>query len=116
MRADEEDVQIDPVLMRQAVRNLIDNAFRHAPGAPVAVRASAIDHHLKLCVSDGGAGLPERLLGRLNRAETGADGLGLSIVATIAEAHGGYAEANVEREGGTRVTIVVPYGANGAGE
>ena len=112
IEADDEAAQIDPVLMRQAVRNLLDNAFRHAPGTPVLLRAATIDHHVTLCVSDAGRGLPEHLRGRLSCAETGAGGLGLSIVAAIADAHGGYVEAGVESDGGTRITIVVPNEAN----
>ena len=115
IRADDEAAQIDPVLMRQAVRNLLDNAFRHAPGTPVNRRAATIDHHVTLCVSDAGRGLPEHQRGRLSRTETGAGGLGLSIVAAIADAHGGYAEAGVESDGGTRITIVVPNETNDAG-
>lgn len=100
---------IDPVLMRQAVRNLLDNAFRHGGGTAVMLRAATMDQQLALRVSDAGPGLAEHLLGRLSRADSGADGLGLSIVAAIAEAHGGYAEAGNEPEGGgTRITIVVP--------
>lgn len=108
VQVDDDVVEIDPVLMRQAVRNLLDNASRHAAGTAVTLRAAAIDQQMMLCVCDAGPGLPEHLLGRLSRADTGADGLGLSIVAAIAHAHGGYAEAGAEPDGGASITIVVP--------
>lgn len=108
VQAQDAVVQIDPVLMRQAVRNLLDNAYRHAAGAVVVLRAGVADRHVLLRISDAGPGLPERLLGRLPRADTGANGLGLSIVAAIAQAHGGYAEASAESGGGASITIVVP--------
>jgi signal transduction histidine kinase len=74
------------------LRNLLDNAVRYTPSGGkviVAVR----DRHL--CVDDSGPGIPARrradALRRLHRLagqETEGSGLGLSIVARIAELHG----------------------------
>lgn len=108
VHAGEQVVDVDPVLLRQAVRNLLDNAFRHGGGADVQLRAERTDHRVSLSVSDVGPGMPKRVPRRLARSDSGADGLGLSIVAAVAQAHDGYAEASVNRSGGATVTIVVP--------
>jgi signal transduction histidine kinase len=108
--AEDHVVQVDPVLLRQAVRNLLDNAFAHGAGADVTLRASRVDHRVAVSVSDAGPGLPPRLQRRLARADTGEGGLGLSIVAAIAEGHGGFAVADAVPSGGARVTIDLPDG------
>lgn len=108
VEADDRVVHVDPVLMRQAVRNLLDNAFAHGGGADVALRASCVDHRVAVSVSDTGPGLPAELHRQLTRADGGAEGLGLSIVASVAEGHGGFAVADAPASGGARVTIDVP--------
>jgi two-component system OmpR family sensor kinase len=110
VKAADRVVQVDPVLLRQAVRNLLENAFAHGAGADVTLRARCTDHRLAVSVSDAGPGLPADLQGQLARAETGANGLGLSIVAAIAEGHGGFAAAEATPTGGACVTIDVPDG------
>ena len=105
VQAGEQVVDVDPVLLRQAVRNLLDNAFRHGTGADVTLRAECSDHRVALSVSDAGPGIPAK---RLARSDIGADGLGLSIVAAVAQAHDGYAETSTGATGGATVTIVVP--------
>lgn len=110
VEAADQVVQVDPVLLRQAVRNLLENAFAHGGGLDVALRATCADGRVSVSVSDTGPGLPPELQGRLERAETGVDGLGLSIVAAVAEGHGGFAVAEAAPAGGARVTIDVPDG------
>lgn len=108
VEADDRVVHVDPVLMRQAVRNLLDNAFAHGGGRDVQLHASCADHRVAVSVSDAGPGLPADLHRRLTRADGGAEGLGLSIVASVAEGHGGFAVADESASGGARVTIDVP--------
>jgi signal transduction histidine kinase len=108
VESDERVVHVDPVLMRQAVRNLLDNAFAHGGGAEVTLRATCIGDRVAVSVGDAGPGLPPELHGRLARADGGGEGLGLSIVASVAEAHGGFATADRSPSGGARVTIDVP--------
>lgn len=108
IRAGDEMVCVDPVLLRQAVRNLIDNALRHGTGSDVIVDATCDDHRLRVSVRDAGPGLPPHIPARLARSASGADGLGLSIVAAVAQAHGGYAETGGSPSGGAQVTIVLP--------
>jgi two-component system OmpR family sensor kinase len=88
----------DPLRLRQALGNLVDNALRHGEG-DVVLRARACDGGVALEVSDGGAGFAPEIADRAferfargDRARTrGGTGLGLAIVRAIAEAHGGRA-------------------------
>jgi two-component system, OmpR family, sensor kinase len=110
-------VSADPLRLDQALTNLIDNALRYGDG-DVRVHASRHDGRAELHVTDAGAGLPpelgERAFDRFARADcdgarAGA-GLGLSIVAAIAQAHGGSVHAENRREGGADVWISLPAG------
>lgn len=85
-----------PMLLQVLVRNLVDNAIRYTPaGGQVSIALRLEGGKLALHVSDSGPGIPEALraeaTGRFRRFDTtGAEGhgLGLSIVARIAELHG----------------------------
>jgi two-component system OmpR family sensor kinase len=87
----------DPARVEQAVGNLVDNALVHGQGK-VSLTVRPDGDHIDLVVHDEGAGFPETLQAtafeRFTRAagrpRHGA-GLGLAIVRTIAEAHGGSA-------------------------
>src|SRR5207237_8399397 len=99
------------LLSEQALRNLIENSFRHAAGK---IRLSAIrsGDSVELHVSDEGPGFPpefaEHAFERFARAEesrtSSGAGLGLAIVAAVAEAHGGSAAVGE----GAVVSIRVP--------
>jgi len=88
----------DPLRIRQALGNLVDNALRHGDG-DVTLTAHADDGGVALEVSDDGPGfapdIENRAFERFARgghARTrGGTGLGLAIVRAIAEAHGGRA-------------------------
>ena len=92
-------VHADPVRVRQALGNLVENALRHGNGTIVLLARSSTDG-VEIDVSDEGSGFApdfaahafERFA-RSNRARTGEGvGLGLAIVQAIAEGHGGSAE------------------------
>ena len=107
----------DPLRLDQALTNMIDNALRYG-GGDVAVHTSRSDGHAELHVTDDGAGFPpelgERAFDRFARADGGSTragaGLGLSIVAAIARAHGGSVHAANRPEGGADVWISLPAG------
>lgn len=91
---------IDPLRAEQAVSNLLDNALRHGSGVVTVAARLGRDGELVIDVTDQGSGFPagfrERAFERFSRADvgrtSGGAGLGLSIVAAIARAHGGSAE------------------------
>jgi two-component system OmpR family sensor kinase len=109
----------DPDQLRQVVANLVRNALVHTPaGTPVEVAVTREGAELVLEVRDHGPGLPvenpDQLFERFWRGEggrrrgRGGAGLGLAIVAGIAEAHGGTAEAGNAQGGGARFRVRLP--------
>ncbi len=101
----------DPERLEQALGNLVDNALRHGDGN-VTLRALAGEEGIELHVQDAGPGFPahfeDQAFERFTLGEPGGAGLGLSIVRTIAQAHGGDAHARNPPEGGADVWIVIP--------
>jgi signal transduction histidine kinase len=99
-------VRADSLRVDQVLANLVDNALRHGAGT-VVLSASRDGDRVELHVADDGAGFDERFLPAAferftrpdeGRARDGA-GLGLSIVLSVARAHGGDAHA-INRPGG----------------
>ena len=94
----------------RAVRNLIENAIRHTPpGVSIEVEVSA-DGVVR--VSDDGPGVPEadrerifRRFWRRDRAKGESRGLGLAIVARVAEAHDGTVSVDNAPDGGAVFTL-----------
>jgi two-component system OmpR family sensor kinase len=114
-------VQGDEGRLRQIVANLLTNARVHTPaGTRVTVRVTVEGDTAQLVVGDEGEGMaPEvttRVFERFYRADAsrsrdrGGSGLGLSIVAAVAEAHGGRAGVESAPGAGTRVTVELPVG------
>jgi signal transduction histidine kinase len=95
-------------LLKDAVRNLIENAVRHA-GPNVAITV-ATDDGPGLSVSDDGVGFapasPGEAPGHYKRA--GGLGIGLEIVRRIAALHGGRLEITPNQPRGTRARLVFP--------
>lgn len=118
------EAPLDPMRVRQAVDNLVDNALRHTPrGGSVRLAAERSPVSVMLVVTDTGGGFPEDFLPhafepfwRPDDARTraaGGAGLGLSIVRAIAEAHGGRVQATNRAEGGAAVMIELPVHPEG---
>jgi two-component system osmolarity sensor histidine kinase EnvZ len=93
--------------LRRALVNLIENALEYGT-PPVTVRTGRNDEHVCIVVEDAGVGIPADQIRRAVRPFTRLDtsrggkghcGLGLVIVARVAEAHGGALELR-NREGG----------------
>jgi signal transduction histidine kinase len=97
--ADESlSVSADPLRVRQALGNLVDNSLRHG-GGDVVLTGRRMDGGVALEVADHGAGFAPDIATRAferfaagDNARTGRHaGLGMAIVRSVAEAHGGSA-------------------------
>jgi signal transduction histidine kinase len=106
----------DPVLLTRLVANLLHNAIRHNhPGGAVRVRTSATTG---LTVTNTGPRIPADRVPELfepfrrpHPPRTGPSegaGLGLSIVAAIADAHHAHVDASPNPDGGLTVTVALP--------
>ncbi|MFN8073930.1 MAG: HAMP domain-containing sensor histidine kinase [Kineosporiaceae bacterium] len=115
-------VRVDADRIGQVLANLLDNALRHTPaGGRVNVRAfpDAVAGTVVIEVADDGDGIPvehlphvfERFY-RVDRARDrahGGSGIGLAVVASVVEAHGGRVTAESPGEGGgSTFTITLP--------
>lgn len=107
----------DPFLLEQVVRNLLDNAVRHAT-ARVDVTLSRVGAEAVLAVDDDGPGIPParraevlRRFARLDDArdrDQGGTGLGLAIVDDVVRAHDGRVEILDSPLGGARLQVSLP--------
>jgi two-component system, OmpR family, sensor kinase len=113
------EVRGDELRIGQAVANLLANVRAHTPeGTAVVVRLRTEGPARLIDVEDSGPGIPgehlEHVFDRFFRVDTsrsrasGGSGLGLSITAAIAAAHGGRAEAFAREGGGTTFRIALP--------
>ena len=110
-------IYADPDLFERAVGNLLDNALRFTPERGVIrIALSKHDTHFEVTVIDNGCGIaPEHLpqvFDRFYRAESsrGSDGagLGLALVKSIVDLHGGSASIRSEMGRGTTVRLTFP--------
>ncbi|MEU6974131.1 HAMP domain-containing sensor histidine kinase [Kitasatospora aureofaciens] len=105
-------VLADAGLLRRAVANLLGNALTHghAPGQPADIEITVASDGT-VAVDDAGPGIPpeqaESLFERF-RSEKGSSGLGLSIAAWVAHAHGGSLIVATSDRGGARFLLRLP--------
>src|SRR5229473_1488495 len=110
----------DPVLLAQALSNLIDNALKYAPvnGSIEVAVVRRSDGTAQVSVSDDGPGIADsekcKVVERFYRGDasrgTPGVGLGLSLVQTVAKLHGSTLELS-DRHPGLRVAITLPFDA-----
>jgi two-component system OmpR family sensor kinase len=116
---------VDPVLLRRAIDNLLENAAKYSPpDTAIDLHASVESDGIRITVRDRGEGIAAEDLPyvfdpffRADRVRTkkgpGGVGLGLSLVKRIVEAHGGTIELAPAEDRGTRATIRLPAGDAG---
>ena len=107
----------DAAQLRRMLRNIVDNAIRHADGI-VALVLEDDDEVATLQVRDDGPGIPaedrSRVFERFTRLDdarardAGGTGLGLAIVRQIVDRHHGQIDLADAPEGGTTVTVKLP--------
>jgi signal transduction histidine kinase len=107
----------DPRLLGQVLRNLVDNAVRHARSR-VAVSLASRNGVVELAVDDDGHGIaPSQRADVFNRfvrldegraRDAGGAGLGLSIVREIVDLHGGSVVVSDSPAGGARFLVTLP--------
>ena len=119
--ASENTVQVrgDAGRLKQVVVNLTDNAIKYTnEGGRVDIRVAAVDGKALIEFSDSGISIPSEALPhvferfyRVDKARSrqmGGAGLGLSIVKSICEAHGGHITVESTAGEGSRFTVELP--------
>ena len=103
-------------LLRRAVRNLLENARRYSQGE-ITLELALIDGQAEIRVDDRGPGVPadqrERIFEKFYRLpgaseRSGGVGLGLALVRSIAERHGGSVRCEAREGGGARFVLRLP--------
>lgn len=107
----------DPRALTRMVRNLVDNAVRHAETL-VYLECSEAGNEAHIVIEDDGPGIPaaerERIFGRFVRLDQprsrqgGGSGLGLAIASEIVAAHHGTISVSERAGGGSRFEVTIP--------
>jgi len=111
-------VRVRPEGLKGAVANLVRNALAYGDGSPVRVSVRGADGGVAIEVRDGGPGVAaadrQRIFRRFERGASTTDsgtpglGLGLSIVKSFADAHGGRITLESEPGKGAAFTLWLP--------
>ena len=112
-----QELELDPMRIRQVIENLLTNALRHTPaGGMVEVTVSAESDQVRVAIRDTGSGIPAGLVPHIfdrfvKSADSGGSGLGLAIARRLIEAQGGTISASSEVGEGTEIQIRLPLGS-----
>ena len=109
------EVNLDRVLMRRAVTNIVENALHAMPGeGSLFVSVLRQDLELELVIADTGAGLEPDVLSRIFEpyfsTKVSGTGLGMAIAKRNVELNGGKISVASQRGKGTVVTMTFPIG------
>jgi signal transduction histidine kinase len=123
----------DPVLLERLTQNLLDNAIRYnqPEHGEITVTTDTVDGNARLTVDNTGPPLPpyevpslfepfrrlaatERLADSTHASNSRGAGLGLSIVRSVANAHGGDIHASPREDGGLTVQVRLPAAQEGS--
>jgi len=118
----EGEIYADPVLFGRALSNLVDNALRFTPqGGTIRISMAVHAASSQISVGDTGCGIAAEHLPRVfdrfyradsSRSSNGA-GLGLALVKSIVDLHGGSAKIESEVNRGTTVILTCPNKISG---
>ncbi len=119
-------VAVDRDALQQAILNLLTNAMKYSgEHREIGLRLCSENGTALIQVSDRGIGIPEKEQSRIfekfyrvpipENREISGTGLGLSLVAHIAEAHGGSVQVKSRPGEGSTFSILLPLNAGGAG-
>jgi signal transduction histidine kinase len=118
MPADLPTLSADPMRLTQVLVNLLSNASKYGPtDEPIELTVEPIDGRLKISVADRGSGIPlderDSLFHRFVRLDEKDNtqygvGLGLSVVKTIVESHGGTVGLDERPGGGSIFWFTIP--------
>ncbi len=116
---DEAMIQGDPILLDQALSNVLENAARYGrDGGPIAVRVRALGAAVLIEVADEGPGVPEADLQRIfekfyrsprSAGSSQGTGLGLSITRGLVEAMGGTVTAAGRSDGAAGLVVSMVF-------
>jgi signal transduction histidine kinase/FixJ family two-component response regulator/putative methionine-R-sulfoxide reductase with GAF domain len=107
----------DPYQLRQAIGNLVENGVKYTnAGTSVHIQALPSADTVRLMVTDHGGGIPlkeqEKIFDRFYRGpsqrNTQGTGLGLALVRSIADAHGGQVQVESQENAGTTFILALP--------
>ena len=111
-------LRVDRGALRSILVNLLENAAKYSPpGSPIALQVQRVDGEVRVSVRDEGVGIPEDELAsvfeRFRQRESDVAshrgvGLGLYIVRSLAQAHGGRVEVTSRVGVGSTFTVVFP--------
>jgi two-component system, OmpR family, heavy metal sensor histidine kinase CusS len=113
----EGEITAEPLLFNRALSNLLDNSLRFTPeGGTISITLAKSANGMEVAVSDNGTGIAEehlpRLFDRLYRVDpsrsSGGAGLGLALVKSIVQLHGGSVAIASKPSEGTKVAIFFP--------
>jgi two-component system heavy metal sensor histidine kinase CusS len=113
----EGEIYADPMLFGRAINNLMENALRYtSSGGSIVISITRAPIQFEISVKDTGCGIAREHLPRVwdrfyradsSRSSSGV-GLGLALVKSIADLHGGSATVKSEVNRGTTITITFP--------
>lgn len=113
----------DPAQLHQAISNLVDNAIKYSPrGGIVRVQVDRTEDDVLVTVSDSGKGIPQKDMPYIfdkfyrvkEKGQPSGVGLGLSLVRSVAEAHGGTVQVESVEDQGSTFILQLPL-TNGNG-
>lgn len=114
------ELDADPDALDRVVKNLVGNAVKYSPAGTrvrVAARARSVPRAVEITIEDQGPGIAEADLPRVFEpyyraagasAAAGGLGLGLAVVKSLVDAHGGEIHAENVTPHGTRMTLIIP--------